>query len=169
MNTNLQPVFDEVAYLLLKAANQRQAGITLHVVHRYSRHNRCSAGEDVAMVLIGVGLSKMQVPLGLSQRLLVDFLAQHPHRYYDAGQIAKGLATPFYRRHGENGGPLARRSRSIHRASVKTYIGRIRDGLKLALAQAGLTVTPEVILRSEKLSSNVVGYGLAVHVEVHHV
>lgn len=154
----LQPVLDELDFRLLEARDLRSGGIRIEVVLR-----RGVRRTEIEMILLRHASGSVQIPSAKTHSAIIDFLGRHPHRFYDAAQIAAALRRdPLYERSRADERP---RSLLTHRTSIKVYIARARRALGTALVAAGIGVDPISVLVSRRLSSNAVGYSLAAHVE----
>ncbi len=154
---------------LFEVRELNQGGPRLRIVHRFHKTGvDCSPGEEVVAVFLLDGAHEILLPMSLSTRLLFNYLSEWRRIPQSATQIAMGIhASPFYARHGLNGGSLLRRR--ISRTGVKEYIKRIRKALALALASATLSIGSEQVLTSVNTTGNEVLYRLRATVEWVHL
>lgn len=137
-------VFEAIDSLLAEANEVQQ--FSFRIVHRYSQGS-CAPGEEISAIFLARQQQLFQLPLGLAQRLLFDFLAQHRQISLDSLQILSGLSGDwFYRDHAANSG--YRQMRKIRRQAIKVLIQRIREAMDKTFREAHLTCNASDVLRS---------------------
>ncbi|MBZ5606187.1 MAG: hypothetical protein LAO79_28175, partial [Acidobacteriia bacterium] len=143
----------------------------LVIVHRFwQRGTECLPGEQVAFVCLVWNGEIFPLRLPLSLLLVADFLGQHRWCAHSAAQIEAGIRNDeFYARHAANARLSRKQTRKIVQGAVKEYIRRLREALRLVLAEARLDRDPAAILRSESLVGREVGYRITLKVYVVHV
>lgn len=121
-------------------------GPFFEVIHRFSQGS-CAPGEEIAAVFLLHDGDSFQLPLGLAQRFVFEFVAQHRRLAQDAQQIFSGLSRDwFYRDHAANNG--YRQLKKIRRPAVKVLIQRIREAMATVFTRANLRLDPYDVLRS---------------------
>jgi hypothetical protein len=146
-------------------------GPTLQIVHRF--HDRelgaaCQPGEEVVAVFLLCRNRKIMLPLSLSTRLLVNYLAEWRHIPQSATQIAAGMrGSAFYRKHAANAGITIRRTMS--RTAIKEYVRRVKTSLNVALVGASLPIDSDRLLVSSKTTGNEVLHQLRTRIEWLHL
>ena len=137
-------IFEAIESILAEA-NELQH-FFFRIVHRYSQGS-CAPGEEIAGVFLVQQHKMFQLSLGLAQRLLFDFLAQHRQISLDSLQILSGLRGDwFYRDHAVNSG--YRQIKKIRRQAIKVLIQRVREAMDETFKQAQLTCNAWDVLRS---------------------
>lgn len=120
--------------------------LSFQIIHRFSQGS-CAPGEEVAAICLAQKQGLFQLRLGLTQRLLFDFLAQHRQLSLDSLQIVSGLMGDwFYRDHAANSG--YRQTNKIRRQTVKVVVQRIREAMEDVFEQAQLSCNAWDVLRS---------------------
>src|SRR5262249_44789165 len=122
----------------------------LLVIHRFwIPGTKCKSGEEIAVICFVWKTSVFPLRLSLPLLFVGNYLCQHRWLAQSAAQIEAGIkADRFYVKHGTNVRTSKRQWRNISRSSIKEYIRRIREALRLAIAQAGLNLDPRDILSS---------------------
>lgn len=140
------PILLEAVDLLLAEMNAlKNNGPCFQILHRFSQGS-CAPGEEISAVFLATAGRLLQLPLGLVQRFVFDFLAQR-RIALDSLQIVSGLSGDwFYREHASNSG--RRQPKKIRRATVKVHVQRIREAMASTFAKAQLRLDPYEILRS---------------------
>lgn len=159
--------------LLFELRDVRQNGPLFRIVHRFcSAGTNCLPGEEVAAIYVVHRGCDFLIPLSLTLRLLVDYLAKYSRFPQNASQIeACFKADPFYTRHGMNVATTGTLRRRITRSAIKIYIQRIREALACAFLEAKLPLDPRDVLLSQKTVMNEVGYRLRAMyqwIHIHH-
>jgi hypothetical protein len=165
MPIGLRVVLYKAESLLLERSLRASMGPTIQIIHRF-RIGRlgCQVGEEVFQVLLVNRGRRIVIPLSLSLRILVDYLASHRHNRQTATQIASGIrASEFYSHHGRNSGVPSRRK--ISRTAIKEYIKRIRLTLATVLPEARIPLRPSEVLVSQPTAGSEVLYRLKARVE----
>lgn len=142
-------LLEAIDLTLSRTRQLEQHGPSFSIIHRFSQKGTswCAPGEEVTGVLLIHGQQSFQLGLGLAQRLVFDFLANHRRLAMDAHQIAAGLAGEwFYREHAANSGH--KQLKKIRVATVKVLVQRIREALALSFAAANLPFESQDVLRS---------------------
>lgn len=110
-----------------------------------------------------------QLRLGLSLRILFDFLARYSGLPQNASQISGAIRTHrFYVRHGCCFQPRGEAVRRIPPSAVKVLIQRLRKAIGEALFRAGIPCDPKHILVSTVTVGNQALYVLEAKVTVQH-
>lgn len=139
-------LFEAIDLLLAEMDELERKGPRFEIIHTFSRFGWCAPGEEISAVLLSHGGSFFQLPLGLAQRFVFDFLAQR-RIAVDSLQVVSGLAGNwFYREHASNTGQ--RQLKKIRRPTVKVIIQRIREAMASTFADAQLEFRPYDVLRS---------------------
>jgi hypothetical protein len=139
-------LLEAIDLLLTEMNDLERNGPSFEIIHRFSRGSCCVPGEEISTVLLAHEGYFFQLPLGLAQRFVFDFLAQR-RLAVDSLQIVSGLAGDwFYREHAANSGQ--RQVQKIRRATVKVLIQRIREAMAATFAKANLKCDPCDVLRS---------------------
>jgi hypothetical protein len=161
-------LLEAIELLLAQMQELKRNGPLFQIIHRFSR-GLCAPGEEIAAIMLMHDGSSYQLPLGLTQRFVFDFLAQHRRIALDSSQIASGLSgDQFYRMHAANSGQ--RQYKQIRRPTVKVLTQRIRKAVSRALAEVQLPFDAVDILRScPAEGSRVVLYRLQAQIRWHHV
>ncbi len=142
----VEMVCEAINLLYMEMRYLERNGPCFEICHRFSQGS-CAPGEEIATVILAHDGNHYQLPLGLMQRFVFDFLGQHRRVALDASQIVSGLNNDwFYRDHALNGG--SRLTKKIRRPAVKVMVQRIRDAMRLAFGQAHLNFDPLDVLRS---------------------
>jgi len=162
-------VIAQAELALLEIRELANNGPRFRIVHRFHRVGAdCLPGEEVLAIFLLDKAQEIPLLLSLSSRLVFNYLAEWRWVPQGATQIVTGIhVSPFYVRHGLNGGKLRRRK--ISRYCVKEYIKRIRRALGIALASANLLIDPTRVLTSESTTGNEVLYRLRAKVEWVHL
>ena len=170
MNDRFVSAIEEIDYLLAESERLTASGPNFEIVHRYQEAIvNCGPGEEITGIWLVHRSRKIPLRLSLALRILFDYLGRYRHIPQSAGQIEAGIRNdPFYARHGGNAKPHTVRTRRVSRSSVKTYIARLRDALRSAFREAGITVDPCEVLVSEETAGNSVGYRLRGNVRLVH-
>jgi hypothetical protein len=114
--------------------------------HRFMRGGCCAPGEEIYSISIHVADRELQLPLGLAQRFVFNFLAQRRFAS-DSQQIVSGLSGDwFYREHAANSS--YEQTKKIQRATVKVLVQRIREAMAFVFEKAQLKLDPADVLRS---------------------
>jgi hypothetical protein len=165
--TSPEILLEAINLLRADMANLERTGPVFNIIHGFSRGNSCLPGEEISAVFLAHSGSFFQLPLGLSQRFVFDFLAQR-RASVDSLQIVSGLAGDwFYREHAANSGQC--QTKKIRRPTVKVVIQRIRQAMELTFSTAQLRIDPFDVLRScEAQDSKRVLYRLQADVRWHH-
>lgn len=164
ISLDLTQVVYKAEFLLLERSVLEQSGPTLQIVHRFrARGFGCLPGEEVFQVFLLYRGRQILLALPLALRLLINYLAIHRYTAQSATQIAAGMRTHFYQKHGLNSGILSRRK--ISRTAVKEYVKRIREAFGAAFDEVGLTLRPATVLISLKTLGNEVLYSLRATVK----
>jgi hypothetical protein len=168
-DNNIANVIAQAEVALLELRELCNNGPQLRIVHRYRRTGTaCQPGEEVAAVLLVHRNQEIPVPLSLSLRIVLNFLAEWRRIPQSATQIAVGIhASAFYRKHGLNAGAPLRRN--ITRSAVREYIQRIRKALGVAFASASLSIESKNVLVSEITMGNEILYRLRAAIEWIHL
>ncbi len=133
-------------YILLHGGLETACSSVLHRPARVESGS-CAPGEEISAIFLVHRQRHFQLPLGLAQRLLFDFFAQHRRISLDSLQILSGLTGDwFYRDHAANSG--CRQTRKIRRQAIKVLVQRIREAMEFVFEQARLTCDPWDVLRS---------------------
>ena len=137
MSDQLRAIGYKAEAALLELADLLQSGPVLRIVHRFwVPGTECLPGEEVWSVAVVCDGRETNVPLSLSQKLLLNHLAETRHVPQSATQIVAGIRqSPFYAQHGMNGGVAARRK--ISRSAIKEYVKRLRLALGAACKVTG--------------------------------
>ena len=161
MSNSLAPVVDGIDLLLAELRLLKSQGPHLRIVHRFHRAGMvCASGEEVVVYLVYRG-RLFPLRLSLSLRMVIDYLAKHPHFPQSASQIEAAIrADPFYIKHGTNAFIQNGLKRRITRSAVKEYVKRLREALTFAFREAGLNFDARRVVVSEPTVSNEVGYRL---------
>lgn len=137
---------DAVELLLAEMNDFERNGPQFEIVHLFAQGPICAPGEEISAVLLPFNGRSYQLPLGLAQRFVFDFLAQR-RLAVDSLQIVSGLAGSwFFKDHALNSGQ--RQVRKIRRATVKVLVQRIREAIAATLEEAQLRLDPRDVLRS---------------------
>jgi len=138
---------EAINLLCAETKELERKGPCFEILHRFSQGS-CAPGEEIAGVfLINNDETALQLPLGLAQRFVIEFLAQHRRIALDAQQILSGLSGDwFYRDHAANSGH--RQMKKIRRPAVKVIVQRIREAMATVFTRAHLRLDPYDVLRS---------------------
>lgn len=164
MNDKFTPVLEKVDLLLLERRQMKSSGPHFKIEHRFRvQGTECAVGEEVAAVYLIHHGREFHIPLSLTLRLLVDFLAKHTRLPQSASQIAVAFrADRFYALHGANAagrGKLKRKlTRRMARSAIRVYVQRIRRALAVTFCEAHLPLDPSNILVSQTTVTNEVRY-----------
>lgn len=162
-------VIRQVRVMAGEARRLRETGIRLLIRHRFSQSESCLPGEEVLGIWVIYRRREFPIPLGLRLRLLLDFLARHRYIAQSAGQIAAGMNyDEFFRRHGSNARTRTLVTGGVSRTAIKQQIMRLRAGLRRAFHEAGLSLDPIRVLRSEETTANEIRYRLKAFVRWEH-
>jgi hypothetical protein len=116
------------------------------IVHKFSQ-GICAAGEEIESCFLQSSEGLLQLPLGLTQRLMFDFFGQHRQVALDARQIASRMSGDwFFRDHGANSGH--RQLKRIRPPAVKVNVQRLRDAMAYVFTKAHMHIDPYQVLRS---------------------
>jgi hypothetical protein len=138
-------LLEAIELLMAEVDDLECKGPRFQIIHRFSQ-GICTPGEEISAVLLTLGDGFLQLRLGLSERLLFDFLAQR-RIGVDSLQIVSGLSGDwFYREHATNSGQ--RQVKKIRRPAVKVLAQRIREAMASTFRQARLDFDPYDVLRS---------------------
>jgi hypothetical protein len=144
--TSPEVLIDAVDVLLAEMSDLEHNGPRFEIIHSFCRVGCCAPGEEISAVLLSHAGSFFQLPLGLAQRFVFDFLAQR-RIAVDSLQVVSGLGGDwFYREHASNSGQ--RQPKKIRRPTVKVIIQRIREAMEFTFANAQLKFNPYDVLRS---------------------
>jgi hypothetical protein len=160
-------LFEAIDLLLAELDELEKHGPCFQIVHRFSQ-GICTPGEEISAVLLAHAGNFLQLPLGLAERFVFDFLAQR-RIAVDSLQIVSGLAGDwFYREHAANSGQ--RQVRKIRRPTIKVLAQRIRDAMSSTFGHSDLVFDPYDVLRScPAVGSNRVLYKLCARVRWRHL
>jgi hypothetical protein len=131
--------------LLAEKAEFQRKGPCFRIVHRFSR-GFCAPGEEIFAVKLAHGGDLFQLPFGLAERFVFNFVAQHRQVALDSKQIVSGLNDWFYREHAGNSG--VRQFTKIRVATMKVVVQRIRKAMSSTFAKAQVHCDPFDVLRS---------------------
>jgi hypothetical protein len=117
MRDNLEPVVDGVDLLLAELRVLKSQGPHLRIVHRFREPGMlCAPGEEIVVAYFVHRGQLYPIPLSLTMRMLIDYLARHSYLPQSASQIEAGMrADPFYMKHGVNAFPQNGLRRRISR------------------------------------------------------
>jgi hypothetical protein len=169
-NVQLQPIIEEINYLLAKRRQRLVERPRLIVVHGHHQAVRdCVPGETIEQVCVSVGSRVIPLCLSPTGLMIADVIAQRKPMALTATHIERIIASdPFYLRLGANA-VWAQRKRPTRR-SIKVFIQRFRQQLGKALTEAGLAMRPEEVLVSESTDLlNVTAYRVAIPCELVHL
>lgn len=159
---------EAVNLLYAEIKELERKGPCFEILHRFSQGS-CAPGEEIAGVFLVNNEIPLQLPLGLAQRFVFEFLAQHRRIALDAQQILSGLLGDwFYRDHAANSGQ--RQLKKIRRPAVKVVMQRIREAMHSTFNHAGVNLDAYSVLRSYPVEgSKRVLYKLIAHVRWRHL
>ncbi len=168
MSSNLRPIKYGVEVALAELHDCMQGKVHIKIFHRFQRvSSACGPGEEIWGIKLSFSQREAAVPLGLSLKLLFDYLAR-TQMPMSASQIAAGIRhSEFHRKHGLNGSTLQRRK--IARSAIREYMKRIRIALNLALNEVGLPLDASRVLVSEPTIGNEILYRLKAKIEWIHL
>jgi hypothetical protein len=164
---NPEMLFEAIDLSVAELDDIETNGPCFQIVHRFSP-GICTPGEEVSAVFLAHAGNFLQLPLGLAERFVFDFLAQR-RIAVDSLQIVSGLfGDRFYSEHAANSG--RRQVKRIRRATVKVLAQRIRDAMARTLGCAALSFDSYDILRScPTEGTNRVLYKLCARVSWRHL
>jgi hypothetical protein len=160
-----------VDVLLFEQAKLITRGPRLTITHRFwVPGTLCKEGEEVFSVSVASYSGDVPIPVSLRPRLLLDYLARHQGVAQSASQIAAGIGShPFYRLYGGNVGKGIFPTRRLSRTTVKEQVLRLRQAMAAGFSKAGLAISPERVIVSQKAETNEVLYRLKAAVTWRHV
>jgi hypothetical protein len=159
LNSNFEPILQEVDFLLAEAAASRANGPRIQILYCLR-----DDGIEVAMAFLVHRSRLYPVRLASRGRILLDHLARH-RLPQSAAQIQASIRSDsFYSSRVFDGGGTRRPARRL--SHVKVYIKRIREALAQAFQDAGIdSVDPRKVLISEPANGSTVLYSLRCSVE----
>jgi hypothetical protein len=171
MRNELEPIIRAVRLLSAERTALSKSGPRFLIIHRFWQPGTiCTPGEAIAEIRLLYRGRKIAVPLSVRLLLLFDYLARHRHFGQNAAQVAAGLTVdPFTLQHGAHAVAKSTSKRRISRTAIKQQIMRLRNGIRRALGNAGLTLDVRKILMSETTASNEVCYRLRISAEWEHL
>ncbi len=138
-------VLEAIDLLIAEINELEKNGPRFRIVHRYSQ-GICAPGEEISAVLFEYAERQFQLPLGLTERFVFDFIAQR-RLAVDSLQIVSGLTGDrFYSQHAANSG--CKQIRKIRRPTIKVSAQRIRDAMGSTFIRAKTGFDPYRVLRS---------------------
>jgi len=167
---SLQPIIEEVDYLLAERRQLAADGPHFIVTHGYHRHGTlCLRGETVEQVCLAYRCREFPLHLSPTGLLIVDCLCRYRRTSLTAARIAEILASdPFYMHHGANAHKRNGKVPQPSRASIKVHVQRIREQMAKAFKEAGLNIALNRVLISDMTDSNIVVYRLKAGLELRH-
>lgn len=171
MSGKLAPVLHGVDLCLTETRRLAARGPHFQIVHRLRVPGTdCVPGEEVAWVLLKYHRQEGALRLPLALLLLFDYLARNRRFSQSAAQVVSGLrGDPFYVRHAANAKTRSKQTRKFSCSSIKEYVKRLRQALKVAFDEAGLKLDPFAVLVSLPTEGNEVRYQMKAIVEWVHV
>ena len=162
MSDQFDPIIVGVDLLLAELARLASRGPHFLIVHRFRRLGTdCNSGEEVAGIWLMHRGRRFTLRLSTAPAILFDYLARYRWLPQSATQIETGMRDDrFCARHAANTTMAGRKRRRVSRIAVKQYVKRIREALRMTLAEAGITLNPSDILVSEPTTTNEVRYRL---------
>jgi hypothetical protein len=140
------------------------------IIHDYQEMpGVCMPGEEIVAIILIYRGKKYRVPLSPTHLILIDFLARcrYPE---DAWRIsARMQCDPFTTDHGLNAPGHRLRPARSSRTAVRQQVKRIRSVLSALIAEEGLNLVAEDIIRSEETSTRVVRYMMDANVNWEHL
>ncbi|HEY6770119.1 MAG TPA: hypothetical protein VI386_35710 [Candidatus Sulfotelmatobacter sp.] len=138
-------LFESVELLMAEMDELQRNGPRFHIVHRFSE-GICAPGEEISAVLLECAGDFFQLPLGLTERFVFDFVAQR-RLAVDSLQIVSGLSGDrFYSQHAANSG--RKQVNKVRLPTIKVSAQRIRDGMRSVFDKAKIGFDPYQVLRS---------------------
>jgi hypothetical protein len=138
-------LLEAVDLLVAEIHEPERNGPCFQIVHRFSQ-GICAPGEEISAVLLERAGDFFQLPLGLTERFVFDFVAQR-RLAVDSLQIVSGLSGDrFYSQHAANSGH--KQVNKVRRPTIKVSAQRIRDGMSSAFDEARVGFDPYDVLRS---------------------
>jgi len=144
--------------------------VMLLIVHDYAESaGECLPGEEVIAIILIYRRRWYWVLWGPSHLIVADFLARHRRIGLDAWQIAaKMQQDPFVLQHGMNAPGHKGRPARTSPAGARQQMKRMRDVLAALIAEEGLDITVDDILRTERTSSGTALYRIVADVGWEH-
>lgn len=139
---------------------ERKERANLLVIHDYAEsQEECFPGEEVIAIILNWRRQRYRIPWGPTHLIVGDFLARHRWLALDTWQIAaKMREDSFVQQHGTNApGHIGRPARTSP-AGARQQMKRMRDVLAELIAEKGLDLTVDEILRTERTSSGTACY-----------
>lgn len=158
----MSAVLNTVDVMLAEARRIRSAEIDLRIIHRLRiPGTECLQGEEIFAAFWIFRGREYQLPLALSQLILLDYLARHSRVAQSAKQIELGIRSDaFYREHGRNAKCRKALVRQIPRSAVREHIRRLHKAIAFVFHKANLPLDPRRVLVVTETVSNEVGYQL---------
>lgn len=139
----------EVSALELRSLHE--LGPTFLIVHHFARTKQCAPGELIFAVFLFHRGRRLQIPLPISELLVMEFLARNRHLYLNATQIALGLRTDeFFRNHGKNAQTIKRLTRRFSPGSIKEHVHRLWSAFEKWFHSTGLHLSAQSVIVSKK-------------------
>jgi hypothetical protein len=141
----------------------------LVIIHDYQAvPGACMPGEEVVAIILIYRGRRYRIPLSPTHLILLDYLARcrYPE---DAWRISSQMQLdPFTTDHGSNAPGHQVRSARTSRVAVRLQVSRIRRAIAVLIAEEGLDLIAEDILRSEETSTRAVRYKIDADVTWEH-
>jgi 5-carboxymethyl-2-hydroxymuconate isomerase len=143
----------------------------LRIIHDYTEFpGECLPGEEVIAIILIYRGRWYWIPWGPTHLIVGNFLARHRWIALDTWQIAaKMQQDPFVLQHGTNAPGHKGRPARTSPAGARQQLKRMRDVLARLIAEEGLDIAVEEIIRTERTSSGTARYRIVADVSWEHL